>query len=380
MKKLPIFIACLVALVALAVGACGPVAGYAATVNGTRLSQDDLNLELEAIRDNKEYAAAVEQQLAQGGEKLKGSGKSTFDATFVARVLTRQIFLALVSEGVEEKDLEVTEKDLDEARQQQVEQFEQQFGTKDVWESFPAEYQDTLVRRSAEIQVLQEGLAPKIDDAAIKSYYEEHISDFAETCSRHILAPFPGDRRDPATPPPTPEEEAAAKAKAEEWKRRIEAGEDFAAIAQAESGDPGSGAQGGDLGCRGGFVPEFTEAMETLEPNQVSGPVRTQFGYHIIQVTSRQQKSLEEARPEIEQALSQEAQGSIQTYLEKAIEEAEIKVNPKYGSFDKGDPAKGEQPQVVPPKGPATTTTTGPRGVEDEAPGMIPEGEGGAGS
>lgn len=387
MKKLPAFIACLVALVALAASACGPVSSYAATVNGIEISQDDLNVELEAIRDNKDYAAAVEQQLAQGGEKLKGSGKNTFDSTFVARVLTRQIYLALITAELKDRKIKITDEQLAEARKQQEEQLTQQFEGKDVWNAFPKEYQDTLARRFAEIQALQEALAPEPDAAAVQKYYEENKEEFNQTCSRHILAGFPGNPRDPANPPPTPQQEAEAKAKAEQWKARVDRGEDFAAIARAESTDTGSGGQGGDLGCRGGFVQEFTEAMDALQPGQTSGPVRTQFGYHIIQVTSRGTLSLEEATPQIQQILGQESQNAVQDFVNEALGDAKIKVNPKYGTFEKGDPAQGTQPQVVPPKGPATTTTTEPPGGPGgpggpgagEEPVLIPEEEGGAG-
>lgn len=71
-------------------------------------------------------------------------------------------------------------------------------------------------------------------------------------------------------------------------KARIEAGEDFGAVAKAESRCP-SGQRGGDLGefPRGAMVPEFDQAVFTGEIGKVLGPVRTQFGYHLIEVTSR---------------------------------------------------------------------------------------------
>jgi parvulin-like peptidyl-prolyl isomerase len=358
-----------VALVALAVlgGACGPVSSYAATVNGERLSQQSLTDELEAIRDNKDYAQAVEQALAQGGEKLAGSGKNTFDAGFVAQVLTRQIFLELVAQELKDRKIEVKPADLDKARKDQEQQFEQQFEGKKVWEAFPESYRDTLVLRSAQVNVLQEALSKAPDEAAIKAYYDEHVKEFEATCTRHILASFPGDRRSDPSPPP-PDVDAATKAKAQGWKDRIDKGEDFAAMAKAESGDTGSGARGGDLGCEGGFVQEFTDAVNGLQPGQTSGPVMTQFGYHIIQVVSRKQKTLEEAKPQIEQTLSQESQNAVQGFLEEAVEKANVKINPKYGKFDKGDPAAGTPPRVVPPEGPATTTTAPADGVPGLAP------------
>ena len=76
--------------------------------------------------------------------------------------------------------------------------------------------------------------------------------------------------------------------KCAELKTRIEAGEDFADIAKEFSSCP-SGKQGGDLGefGPGQMVKEFDEVVFSAELNTVQGPVKTQFGYHLLEVTSR---------------------------------------------------------------------------------------------
>lgn len=89
------------------------------------------------------------------------------------------------------------------------------------------------------------------------------------------------------TPKPSPAEDSAAKAKAQAILDKLRAGADFAETAKRESMDPGSKDQGGDLGWnrRGGnFVPEFERAMLQLRPGEMSGLVKTSFGYHIIKV------------------------------------------------------------------------------------------------
>jgi peptidyl-prolyl cis-trans isomerase C len=74
-----------------------------------------------------------------------------------------------------------------------------------------------------------------------------------------------------------------------ELKARIEGGEDFGALAKQYSRCP-SGQQGGELGSfgRGQMVPEFDRVVFSAPVNQVQGPVKTQFGYHLLEVTSRQ--------------------------------------------------------------------------------------------
>ena len=89
---------------------------------------------------------------------------------------------------------------------------------------------------------------------------------------------------------PTPADTAAALAQVESLRARVQAGEDFGTLARQYSQDPGSGPQGGDLGFFGGgrMVPSFEAAAFALQsPNDISMPVRTQFGVHLIQLTEK---------------------------------------------------------------------------------------------
>ena len=79
--------------------------------------------------------------------------------------------------------------------------------------------------------------------------------------------------------------DAAAKQKAEDLLKQIKGGADFAALAKANSDDPGSKDAGGELGMiqRGVTVPAFESAAFSLQPGQISDVIKTQFGYHILQ-------------------------------------------------------------------------------------------------
>lgn len=92
---------------------------------------------------------------------------------------------------------------------------------------------------------------------------------------------------------------------AEEILKKLDQGEDFSELAKEFSNDPGSGAAGGSLGyfSRGRMVPEFEAAAFSLEIGQISEPVKSDYGYHIIKVTG--QKPFEEAFEEVEDVLKE---------------------------------------------------------------------------
>lgn len=148
------------------------------------------------------------------------------------------------------------------------------------------------------------GKETKVTDEDLHKYYEEHKGEFEQVRARHILIRFAGSPL-PLKPGEKDLSEADALVKAQELLKRIKAGEDFAALATKESDDTGSAANGGDLNFfhRGQMVPSFEAAAFALQPGQLSEPVKSQFGYHIIKVEAKQVKSFDDEKADIEKRL-----------------------------------------------------------------------------
>lgn len=201
---------------------------------------------------------------------------------------------------------------------------------------------------------LQTSASP--DAAALKKMYDEHKGEAEEIQAKHILIRFKGspvplkDGKKDLT-----EEEALAKA--QELRKEIVAGKDFAEVAKAESDDTGSGANGGDLGKfkHGQMVPQFEQAAFALQAGQLSEPVKTQFGYHIIKVESHATKSFDEMKPELEARAKPEA-------AKQAVDEMRKSANVKFDDSFFG-PAPAAAPATAPPPAaaaPATVTPAAP--------------------
>lgn len=168
------------------------------------------------------------------------------------------------------------------------------------------------------------GGPPQVSGADIQRYYNQHQKEFqtpAQVRVRHILIAVPA-KADAKTV-------SAAQAKAEGILKQLQGGANFADLAKKYSDDPGSKAQGGELGFiqHGATVPEFDRTAFGLAPGQLSPVIRTQFGFHILQVETKQAahvKSLDEVHDLIMANLMQQAQSqAAQTYAAKLQTQAQ---------------------------------------------------------
>jgi peptidyl-prolyl cis-trans isomerase C len=160
-----------------------------------------------------------------------------------------------------------------------------------------------LEERALRRAYFAEAIAGAVTEEAVRADYDAFVAQFTPTeeiSAAHILVPT--------------EEEANA------IKAELDAGGDFAAIAKEKSIDPGSGANGGELGFfgKGMMVPQFEEAAFALtEPGQVSAPVQSQFGWHIIKLAEKRQSQ----PPTFEQVAPQVQQQVLMTTFNNKVEE-----------------------------------------------------------
>jgi peptidyl-prolyl cis-trans isomerase C len=145
------------------------------------------------------------------------------------------------------------------------------------------------------------------DDAMLRAYYEAHKAEWEEVKARHILIRFQGSKM-PLADGKKDLTEAEALAKITELRAKIVAGADFAAVAKESSDDTGSGANGGDLGsfAKGAMVPEFDKEAFTLPAGQMSQPVKSPFGYHLIKVEAHSNKPFDEVKATIVKRMPEE--------------------------------------------------------------------------
>ncbi|HQQ62650.1 MAG TPA: SurA N-terminal domain-containing protein [Pseudomonadales bacterium] len=169
----------------------------------------------------------------------------------------------------------------------------------------------------------------KVEDKDLQEAYDKERAAFKSTSERraaHILV----DAKD----------ETAAKAKLQEIDSKLSSGADFAAVAKQYSIDEGSAAKGGDVGFTSGtaFVPAFESALASLQKvGDISKPVKTEFGYHIIKLLEERQTEVppfEKRKAELEQQLRMAKAGTAFAEKLEQLNEA------TYSAGDLAGPAK----------------------------------------
>jgi len=182
-----------------------------------------------------------------------------------------------------------------------------------------------------------------VPEEAIKKVYDANKTQYEQVKARHILISFKGS--------PVPAEgkkeltDAEAKAKADEIRAKIVAGANFEELAKTESYDTSSGSRGGDLGSfgHGQMVGEFEQAAFSAKAGDITPVVKTQFGYHVIKVESREVTPLEQVRETIQK---EEHSKGVQAAIDTIKTRANATFNPTY--FAEPAPAAAPTPEAKP--------------------------------
>ncbi len=298
------------AVLALAAGSCSGAGAVVATVDGTEI----LLSEVESLRPDGSGAVSVED--------------------FSDDLLNTIVEIVVVQRAASEFGIEFDDASIEARLEELKQQIADQTGLE--YEDFLEQQglTDDRVRRIARQQLVAEAVEERLVAAApeptaeeIDTRYQQNLYGFTEACVSHILV--------------------ATEEEAESAKARIDGGEDFAAVAM-ELGTDGTAPEGGSLGCASlaGYVPEFAQAALDAPIGVVTGPVRSQFGFHVILVDSRDSQELDDVRDALLAQIDAERRGTlVQEWLLAVVAESDIQIDPKYGSWT-NDPF----PQVLPPQ------------------------------
>lgn len=283
--------------------------------------------------EHPDYAEALfGQQPSTSGSEAK------VDSAFAAEALGLVILVELIEQEANNRSLVVTDEDLASI----TSDFPAELMA--ILDDIPAKDSAQFIRWNAQLQLIRDHVAAElgdndtpIDDTAIKAFYDENIELFNDqVCASHILV--------------------EAEAEASELIGELRGGADFGELATAASIDPSVAQNAGDLGCSSPsmYVPEFADAIRTGAVGEILGPVKTDFGYHVILVDSRG-VSLEDATADIRANLESQRDAGPQAAFAEAIETlvstATISVNARYGKWD------ATFGGVIPPEGPVSPTT-----------------------
>ena len=334
--------------VALLLGACSTFGEpAAAVVDGVEISNDTVRADIEAVLANDEYRQSVESQYGEI------TGEGTFDSAFAAQVLSLRIYVELLDQRLEDEGIEIRDEDRAAIRDQIRQQLVGSEGTM-IFDEFPEAYQEWLVHQQAVVATVEDQVRREIGDDP-EAYYENDPDAFAEICVSHILVGVQGGR--------TPDE---AESRANELRQQITDDDaTFEELATNESDDTFAAQNGGELDCGSRltlqFDPTFEAAAFELEEGELSEPVLTQFGAHLIMVTERTIPDFEDVGDDAESILADAISTGTEAYIVDAICGTDVDVSSRYGTWA-SDPCREivpSLPRVEPPEGPVEPVEPG---------------------
>lgn len=296
-----------VLIVALLAVACGAGRPEVARVGDTDVAETDLA-----------RAVALQRVLAdlQGAPCGRPDEGETQRAACDRVALSAELLWLAVADYAEEHDLGADTADVDEA----VSGLEEQVGADQLNEALEARgvTRDDLVelgRRILTIRAVRGSVAEeRVGDEELRGQYDDRMSEFTTVQANHILV----------------ESEAEAERVFERVRDATE--REFVEEAKRTSTEPGAAERGGRLGSAvaSTYVPEFANAVVALEPGEISRPVRTQFGWHVIYLVDKEITPFEDAKASLLEPL---ADDEFRSWLEDRADVLDVQVDPRFGRF-----------------------------------------------
>ena len=322
-KKRSLMFSAFILLMAAVLVGCGN-SNLVAKVNGEGISVEDFENEYYQYAKiySLQYGEGIMDQEVQEGLTLRDSLKE--------EVLNKLIMDELILQDAEKRGIEVTEEELDEIKNSQLEMLGGQEAFEEYLEGqgMTEEAFEDVIRKNIIAQKHQETVfeETEITDEKLEEYFEENKEMLEKVEASHILLET--------------EEEA------KEVLAKLNAAEpaDFATLAEEVSLDKASAVNGGDLGYfgRGKMVEEFESAAFGLEEGETSGVVQSDAGFHIIRVTGKMD-TVESLKDEIEEAIKSD---EYRSSLESLRNQAKISTFMKNFELDK-EKEKMEMPEEL---------------------------------
>jgi hypothetical protein len=298
----------LVALVAFLVAACGQGKPEVARVGERVVGEADLRRSADL-----QHVLADIQGTPCGGQPVAGESQ---DATCDRVALSAELLWLAVSGYADEHDITATRSEAEGA----VAQLEAQVGTDELRRALGARdlTRDDLLelgRRILTVRAVRVAVAEDaVGSAELRSQYEQRALEFTIVQADHILL------------------ETEAEARGVYRRVRDATVAQFVAVAREESTEPGAEESGGELGRAPAtrYVPEFANAVVALEPGEVSRPVKTQFGWHVIYLVDKEITPFEEAKAQLLDAVADQ---EFRAWLEGRAGDLGVEVDPRFGRF-----------------------------------------------
>jgi foldase protein PrsA len=294
----------LLLVVALALPACAAFQTAAATVDGRTIAEARFVRQLDFVLADPRF-----------GQQFPGPQGVAQRKVEARNLLTFLIHQQVVEAYATEHGIDVSQEEID----QQVAALTSQLGGEQAYQAqirtsgaTRPDIEDLLRHQLLRQKVAEAVVAERVSDEQLMQTYQERLPEFTQVRVSHILV------RD--------------RAEAQDLVERATP-RNFARLAQKFSRDPSSASQGGDLGVQrpADLVQPFGQATLDIPVGQIGGPVETEFGFHVVYVREREARPFEEVRPE----LLEEVRGQVFTdWLLGRLDEAEVRVNPRYGYFE----------------------------------------------